>query len=137
MKINSKRVRGSMGIIIIAALIFIFSIIGIFAPKTQMLETKGTIVNIEERMNASNGYDHIVHIDYSANGKEYKNVEFGNYDSTMEVDDKVTVLYDPKNPEHIEAKESDAIIYILAATSGILLFVSIKQTIKKLGGNIR
>lgn len=134
---KSKKLKGSLGLMIIAALIFIFSIFGIFAPKTQLIETKGTIVDIEDRMNASHGYDHVVYIDYRANGKDYKHVEFGNYDSEMQVDDKITVLYDPNNPEHIETKDSDVIIYILAAASGVLLFVSIRQTIKKMGGNIR
>ena len=130
---KSRRNRGSFGLIIIAALIFIGSIIGICAPKPDLIETKGVIVDIVKRKNASNGYDNVVYIDYRANGKNYKHVEFGNYESTMQVDDKVAILYDPNNPEHIEVKESDAIIYILALTSGLLLIFSISQVVTKQG----
>ena len=123
----------SLGAIIISGVIFILSIVFIFAPKKQMLETRGTIVEIEEWRDVDDNYQYTVYIDYRANGKKFEHAEFGSYNSSMKVGDKVVVLFDPKNPEHIESEGSDLVPYVTAAASGIVLVVFTIQRIRNKG----
>lgn len=110
--------------IIASLIILVISIIGITAPKIEMLETKGVIVNIKEYIDPiddTNSYT--TYIDYSIGKEKYKNVEYGAYDSKMKVGDQVIVMYDPNNHTHIEAPNADRVPYITGGASLVSLVV--------------
>lgn len=121
-----------IGTIVLCLAILVVSLVSIFAPKPSLIETKGTITEIVEDYDPTmEEYTHTVYITYRANGKKYEHAEFGSYNSSMKVGDKVVVLFDQKNPEHIEAEDSETVPYITAAVSGVILIGCVVLMIKK------
>lgn len=124
--------KASIPVIIVSTLILILSIVGIIKPNTATKQTTGTIVDIVSDYNFDlEDTKYTAYIEYSARGHKYTHVEFPAYNSSMNVGDKVTVLYDPDNPEHIEAEGSEKVPYITGAVSLVILAVGIVSFIKK------
>lgn len=113
-------------ITLIIGIVFIVGGILILSKNanTDYAEITGTIVDITEEWNPSanvdeDQYDHHTFVDYTVDGKEYKHVELGQYDSSMEIGDKVDFLYNVDNPAEISSKGGN-IFGIVAIGIGIL-----------------
>ena len=116
---------------IISIILLIFSLYGIFGPKKEYLTTTGTIVNIVESMDVTtDSTNSKAIIDYTVNGKEYKNVEYGAYNSSMKIGDEVLVYYEPNDPTHIQAEGFQKVPYVVLGISIVTIAVSIVLFIK-------
>lgn len=121
-----------IGIIVLCLALLIVSLASIFAPKLNLIETKGTITEIVEDYDPTmEEYTHTVYITYRANGKKYEHAELGSYNSSMKVGDKIVVFFDQKDPEHIEAEGSENVPYITAAASVVILIGCVVMMIKR------
>ena len=132
MVINMNKRKISIALILISLLLMSISLIVIFGPKKDYLTTKGIIVDIVESYDAtddSNSYTPI--INYSINGIEYKNVEYGAYISSMNIGDEVLVYYEVDNPTHIQAEGFEKVPYVVLGLSIISIIISIIMFIKK------
>lgn len=118
---NPKKIR-SIFFILIAIVLIVLSLIGLTKEDEEYLSTEGTIVNIEEYYDPiEEESEYSTYIDYEVQGKEYKNVEYGAYNSDMKIGDKVEVLYSPNNPELIQTPNHKVVPYIVLAISLIAL----------------
>ena len=106
-----------------------FSIFLLAQPKVEYLSTTGTIAEIREEYSGSEDIDHCVYVDYEVGGKKYEHAQFGSYSSSMKVGDSVTVLFNPENPEEIQAEGFEIIPYVVGGAGivailagGFLLF---------------
>lgn len=118
---------------IIIALIFVGLSIFAIARKDEVTfeNVEATIVRIDEfydTVNQQNEYT--VFVDYEVEGVKYKGVEYGAYDSSMDVGDTVTAKYDVDNPEFIEAEGSENVPYIVGGAGFVLAVFGIYMLIK-------
>ncbi len=108
------------------------SLIGIIKKDEEYLSVEGTIVDIVENYDPiDDDCDYSTYVDYEVEGKEYKNVEYGSYNSSMEIGDRVEVLYSPNNPNHIQAPGYKTVPYVVLTISSIEVIVGIVSLIKK------
>lgn len=115
-----------IGTMIVGLLFICLSIYGIFHKDIEYIETKGIITDI------NSDYDSIseqtiykVYIDYSVDNVEYKNVEYGAYNSSMQIGDEVIVYYSPDNPTFIQAEGYKKVPYVVLAISIVFELISI------------
>lgn len=119
-------------IICIIALVFVVaSVVLMNAPKKELIETNGTIVKFVENYADNGEYESTdTYIDYSVNGKEYKNVKYGAYDSKMKIGDEVVVLYDENDPTFIQTPGSDFVPLAVLGISSVIFIVSLVSFIR-------
>ena len=120
-------------VFIIFSLVFVgLGTYGIFKPEEKYEETIGTIVRIEEGYSTSDdGITYTPYINYKVNNKEYKDVQYGAYNSSMKVGDEVKVYYLFDDPTYIQAEGYKNVPYIVLGISLIFLSISIFLFIKK------
>lgn len=70
-------------------------------------------------------------IKYTVNNIEYKDVEYGSYNTSTEIGDEVVILYNPKDPAEIQAKGFEKVAYVTLPISIIGLSLSILGFIKQ------
>lgn len=118
--------------IAILALVFIIvSIVLMNAPKKELLETKGTIVKFVDNYAENGEYESTdTIINYTVNGKKYKDVNYGAYDSKMKVGDEIVVLYDETDPSFIQTPGSDKVPYIVLGISSVIFIVSLVSFVR-------
>lgn len=111
--------------------IFTLGVIAILKPDEDYLTTEGTIVRIEEE------YDPIdemfyerCYINYTVDGFLYNDVEYGAYDSSMKVNDKVIVYYKEEDPTLIQSKGYQNVPYIVCAISLVFLIIDVILFVK-------
>lgn len=95
------------------------------------VETKAEITKIKEDLlpgfddsddaTDAEKYEYQVFVKYSYNDKEYKNKEYGNYDSSMKVGDKVLVYINPDNPSEFISDPSGNFITIIIGVVIVLI----------------
>ena len=115
----------------------IFIVVGLlffktYDPDAYDVKTMATIVQIDEEYDIiDEEYDYTVYVDYIANGKEYKNINYGAYNSSMDVGDEVELYYMSSDPTQIATPDKDIAPYIgLGAAvigAGIIVFSIIKR----------
>ena len=122
-----------IGFIVLGLALIVICIIIIVKPDDRVfVETTGTIVNIVEEYSSfddSNNYQ--VFVDYSVDGKDYKNVEYGAYNSKMKVGDSVTILYNQDDPTDITSPGSDKVVYFVLAAGILSLLVGVGLILKR------
>ena len=119
-----KKVFGLVITLVVGVVLVGFSIAALSAPDVDYQTTTGTIVDIQEETDAEDFTSGQTYVDYTVDGKEYTHVEFGSYSSSMKLGDKVTVLYDPADPTHIQAEGTEFVPYVVLVV-GILILLSI------------
>ena len=80
------------------------------------LETEAVISEIEkttEYINDDWEYRYTVYVDYTVDGKDYTHIEYGEYDSSMDEGDTLTIQYDEANPENLKTPNEGIIPWIL------------------------
>lgn len=108
------------------------SIFGIFHKDIDYQVTKGKITYIEEYYDPiDKEFWYTTYIDYSVNGIEYKNVEYGAYDSSMKIGDEVNVYYSEDDPTFIQAEGYKKVPYVVLSISLVFLVITILAFIKK------
>lgn len=122
----------SLGFIVVELMFIIISLYGIFHKDIDYEVTKGKIVYIEEYHDPINEeFWYTPYIDYSVNGIEYKNVEYGAYDSSMKVGDEVNVYYSTEDPTLIQAEGFKKVPYIVLSISLVFLIITIYISLRK------
>ena len=117
---------------IMSVLLISISLFLLLSPKKEYLTTTGTIVDIVERMDVStDSIDNKAIIDYTVDGIDYKDVEYGAYNSSMKIGDEVLVYYEADNPSHIQAKGFEKVPYVILIVSTVALVASIILLIKE------
>lgn len=121
---KSKKLFMAVSTIIVASILALLSLIAVVrSDDTVYKNTEATIVRIEEEYDTLNEqYEHTVYVDYEVDGVEFKGVEYGAYDSSMEIGDTVKVKYDMKDPAFIQAEGSEKVPYIVGGV-GLAVFV--------------
>lgn len=143
MSIFGKTARGrllknAIALILVGVIMLGLAIFFIFSKSdVEYVETTGKIVNIEEMRNLTAEPDeeewtYTVYVDYTVDGKEYKNVEYGAYDSSMEIGDEVTIEYNAEDPAQIQAPGADKVPYIVGAASILIIIFGVVALIKAL-----
>lgn len=118
--------------IIVSILFIVLSIIGIVKPDEEYYTTTGTIVRIEEYLDVIDDTTYYTpYIDYEVNDIQYKDVEYGAYNSNMQVGQQVTVYYLPEDPSMIQAEGYKKVPYITLGISLVFLAISVFLFIKK------
>lgn len=121
----------SIILIIISIILLTFSLYGIFGPKKEYLTTTGLIVDIVESMDVTtDSNNHKAIINYSVDGIEYKDIEYGAFNSSMKVGDEVLVYYEADNPAHIQAEGFQKVPYVVLGVSIVTIAFSIVFFIK-------
>lgn len=111
---------------IVAIILMSISLFGIFGPKKEYLTTTGRIVDIVESMDvSSDSIEYKAIIDYIVDAVEYNNVEYGSYNSSMEIGDEVLVYYEKDNPSKIQAEGFQTVPYVILGVSFISIIISI------------
>lgn len=117
--------------ILVSVLFIGLSLYAILKEDPEYKITTGKIVTIEEYYDPIDDMrTYTPYIDYKVNDIEYKNVEYGAYDSSMKVGDNVNVYYLPEDPSLIQAEGYKNVPYIVLTISSILLVASIIVFIK-------
>ena len=117
------------GLIFVAGSIFIMT-----RPKIEYKTCEGTVVNIEEYYDTFDGDNqlcHRVYVDYTVDGKEYKNAEYGSYNSSMKEGDKVAVYYDPSDPSSIQPEGFETVPYVVLGAGCVAIIVGVIGIIGK------
>lgn len=120
--------RKSIPIFIVAVLLAAAAIFILTRPKVDYEICTGTIVDIQETYGFSGDdptTEYTVLIDYTVDGKEYKNAEYFSYDSSMKVGGEVKVYYNPENPEEIQAEGFQSVPYVFLGVSAVCFIVGI------------
>lgn len=125
-KLNTLRkavlIRNAVGFMIIGAIFIVLSVLIMRAPERELIPITVTIVDIqEERDIIDDEIRYAVFVDYEVNGKEYKNIEYGAYDSSMEVGGTTEAFYDASDPTLLSSTESNLIVYVILVV-GIAAF---------------
>ena len=124
---------------ILAAIGLVFSIVGGLSTysrqKKVYAETQATITVIDEYYdmlaNALEGETkHKVYVDYTVDGQEYSNIEFGAYDPSMKENDTVTVKYNVDDPADISTPPSVTLPLVSLGVGILLLAIGVIFMIK-------
>ncbi len=125
---------GALGFIVIGLILAGISVFVLTRPKVDYRTCEGTIVKIEERdeyVGDELTREYKVFIDYEADGKEYKEVEYGAYDSSMDEGDTVTVYYDPADPSRIQPEGFEKVPYVVLAAGIVSVAAGVVMLIRK------
>lgn len=87
------------------------------------------IYNDEEDLDKEE-YDYTVYVDYEVDGKEYKNIEYDSYDSSMKIGEKIEINYDPNDPSKIQGQNGKTFILIFIVIGALATLFGIYTTIK-------
>ena len=129
---KTVKILTSVSAIVIALLLLGLSILGILKKdEVTYKDVQATIVRIEEEYNQTEEqYEYTVFVDYEVDGVRYKGVEYGAYDSSMNIGDKVTAKYNTENPEFIQAEGSEKVPYIVGAAGFAVAVFGIVSLVK-------
>ena len=111
------------GVVLVFGIAFLTLFLVFSKPIPEnYVQTEATIVKIEEKLSPvyddSDGigpddYEHTVFVDYSYDGKEYKNCEYGNYSSSMKEGDKVVIYLNPDDPAEFRSDDSGNFVFVI------------------------
>ena len=122
MKLNQILEKAGMRYFFIAPIVAgllmcVLGVRGIFS-KDVYLPCEATIVRIEEyydyTVDEDNPLQHRVFVDYTAEGRRFREVELGSYSSSMKEGDTITVEYKEGEPEIIQGEGANKVPYIIA-----------------------
>lgn len=117
--------------LIASSIIAIASIYAIFAPEKDYETTTGIIVRFEEDYDFdTDTHFYTTFINYEVDDKQYEDVEYGAYKSSMKVGDEVIVYYAKDDPTFIQAEGYTTVPYITLVGS-IIFFATSLYLIRK------
>ncbi len=123
-----RRLSNALGFLVfaLACLFFIIFCAVCLAQRSGITfaETEGVIVDITSDY-IGEEQQHYVYVDYTADGIEYNNVRYNEYNAWMKIGDTVTVNYNVENPTQIESPSSTTwfIVIIIISSIGLLFFL--------------
>lgn len=88
------------------------------AFKAEAEEITGEITEIKEYYDTDHELQHRVYVSYTFEGMDYKQVRINSYNSSMYEGKEITLLCDPKNPQHIEERSAGTILIIILTGIG-------------------
>ena len=110
----------------------IFGIIAIITGAHKMqskrlydASTTAVITGIEREWSGTDEdgfdqYDYHVYVDYEVDGKEYKQMEYPGYNSSMKNGDTLEIIYQSSNPENFAEKNITGNALIIIAIGSVL-----------------
>lgn len=122
---------------------WLFVILGIAATVAGIVSVKQSVTykQIEAKItkideyydSADDTYSHEVFVEYSVNGKKYKDIKLDTYRDGFEEGQRINIKYNPKNPEKVTAMSVGAMIYLLiigpaATVFGIIPVIKSKKS---------
>ncbi|MBP5154668.1 MAG: DUF3592 domain-containing protein [Lachnospiraceae bacterium] len=116
--------------------LFIFGVavlaLGIFLivnSHDEYPETTAVITRIDEfdtvDTDGSHTTEHTVYVDYTVDGKEYKNIRYGEYSIGFKVGKEITIKYNPENPAETEGANSKTAATWITVGGGILMLLAV------------
>ena len=131
---NMRKILVPVSTIAIALLLVVFSVLAItHSDDTVYGSAEATIVRIEENYDQMlEEFEYKVFVDYEVDGVKWKGIEYGAYDSSMEIGDTVKVKYDVKDPSFIQAESSENVPYIVGGAGLVVLAFGIFSLVKAL-----
>lgn len=111
---------------IIAGIVALIMGFQMYQNSKVYLPTTAVITDIQEEWTGSGGtegsnYDYHVFIRYTVDGTQYDN-ELGEYDATMDIGDKLDIVYNPENPN--QTQKAGATSYLILWGIGVLFIVA-------------
>lgn len=127
-----RKILMPVSTIVAALFLIVLSVLAIrYSDDTVYRSTEATIVRIEEHYNdIDEMYEHTVFVDYEVDGVKFKGIEYGAYDSSMEIGDTVKAEYDMKDPTFIQAEGSENVPYIVGGAGLAVLAFGIFSLVK-------
>ena len=134
-----KQLTFFFGLIIVGIFFTIVGVISLMQPKVEGVEVEATIVDIqkEEGITNADGYTefiYTVYVDYiDKEGNTHSKIEYPIHTDDMVVGNKITIKYDPSNPDKIVIDNPLLlnIIFILVGIGvTVLSIIKIVSTIK-------
>lgn len=134
---RKRKILMAVSTILMALILTGLSVIGIVRKDdAEYRDVEATIVRINEEYDQINEqYEYTVFVDYEVDGVKYKSVEYGAYDSSMEIGDTVEAKYDVNNPEVIEAEGSEKVPYIVGGVGIAVAVFGVFMLIKAIKEN--
>ena len=134
---RKRKILMAVSTILLALILTGLSVIGIVRKDdAEYRDVEATIVRINEEYDQINEqYEYTVFVDYEVDGVKYKSVEYGAYDSSMEIGDTVEAKYDVNNPEVIEAEGSEKVPYIVGGVGIAVAVFGVFMLIKAIKEN--
>ncbi len=134
---RKRKILMAVSTILMALILTGLSVIGIVRKDdAEYRDVEATIVRINEEYDHINEqYEYTVFVDYEVDGVKYKSVEYGAYDSSMEIGDTVEAKYDVNNPEVIEAEGSEKVPYIVGGVGIAVAVFGVFMLIKAIKEN--
>ena len=135
-----KQLTFFLGLLVVGIVFLVVGIISISKPKVEGIETEATIVDIEKEEAGTNAdgyteFSYNVYVDYiDKDGKAHKRIQYPIHEDDMVVGKKITVKYDPNNPEIIITDNSllfDIIFLLVGTGASIVSIIMIISVIKK------
>ncbi len=119
---------------IVAVIGVILIVLGIISKNSdkdiEYRTVQGEITNITEDIIGEDREYH-VYVTYKVAGTKYEDVEYGSYNSSMKVGDRVTVYYDPADPSHYQAKGFETVPYVFGGVGAAAVIFSVIMMIRK------
>lgn len=134
---RKRKILMAVSTILMALILTGLSVIGIVRKDdAEYRDVEATIVRINEEYDQINEqYEYTVFVDYEVDGVKYKSVEYGAYDSSMEIGDTVEAKNDVNNPEVIEAEGSEKVPYIVGGVGIAVAVFGVFMLIKAIKEN--
>lgn len=121
---------GGIGIFLVGLIILGISTFSFINYRDLDGKTNATIIDIQKELAddvfvddtnlyQEEQYNYTVFIDYSVDGKEYKHVQYDNYNSDMKVGQIIEIQYDAKDPSKIQSTNGKTFIYIFIAIGAL------------------
>ena len=134
-----KQITFFVGLLVVGIIFTIFGAISLSKPKVEGIEVEAKIVDIakEEIGTNADGYtefSYTVYVDYTdKEGKSHSRIEYPKHNDDMVVGDKITVKYNPNNPEELVDSNIflDIIILVVGLGASSLSIIKIISVIKK------
>lgn len=139
LKISSKSIGiySAAVLVLFGLLLTVFCSVVIIKGDDRNYETvEATIVRIDEGYDTQlEQYTHTVFVDYEVDGVKYADAEYGAYDSSMEIGDKVTAKYDTEDPTLIQAEGSENVPYIVGGAGLVILAFGVYKLIEAINAS--
>ena len=135
-----KQLTFFFGLVIVGIFFTFAGVISLLQPKVDGIKVEATIVDITKEANSTNAdgytdFSYTVYVDYiDKDGNVHSRIEYPRHDDDMVVGNKITVEYDPSNPDKVVLDNSlfVNIIFLVVGIGAIVIsIIKIVSTIKQ------
>lgn len=125
----------AIAIILVGVIALVVSIVISNKNKNKVYEpVEATVVRVETSYDSDDNLNYTAYIDYTVNGKEYKNVQSPESNSSMKEGDKIEILYNVDDPTDLSSKSSSKFVIIFIIISSIVILIGVWSLFKSFRG---